>query len=341
MKHASLGARCGSTLLLVSLSLTLLMSAETRAQTTVPSDNGHPWDVLDTTSSDTGGISDGGDDAFDGFGMVRLRTRDGSGTILTGDVELSGFGLVHDGGRRFSTTSPVSVDGVQVTRALYAPLATDYMRYIDTFTNTGGAARQIQVAWGGNLGSDSNTTVAATSSGDLSITAADAWALTIENGSFDSAGPATDPPVGYVFQDPASGWSQGVGDYFSIPFDTPWPGNGNDDPAFVFGTVVLAPGESVSLAYFLYRGLEENTTGPLGQTPVTGEEIAAAQTVLAALAVSPDFGDLAPAERAAIINWNLGAGPAAIPTLSHGALSLLALMLGLIAWVWHRRRLPV
>jgi hypothetical protein len=214
------------------------------------------------------------------------------------------------------------------------------MRYIDTFTNTGGTTRQIQVAWGGDLGSDSSTTIAATSSGDLSITAADAWALTIENSSFDPAGPATDPPVGYVFQDPASGWSQGVGAYFSTPFDTAWPGNGDDELAFVFGTVVLAPGESVSLAYFLYRGLEENTTGPLGQTPVTGEEIAAAQTVLAALAASPDFGDLSPAERAAIINWNLGAGgPTAIPTLSPAALGLLALMLGLIAWVSHRRRL--
>lgn len=318
--------------LVTSLVLSAVMSTSLIANTNVISDNGQPWDVQDNTGSDNGSISDGGQDAFDGWGMIRIHTMDGSGAELTADVEISGLGLTYDGGRRFATTTPISVDDVQVSRALYTPAGTDYMRYIDTFTNTGSSVRQIQVAWGGNLGSDSSTTLSGTSSGDLSISVADAWALTIENPSFDPAGPATDPPVGYVFQDPAMGVFNRTGGYG--PFDNPWPGNGNDGIHFVFGTIYLNPGDSVSLAYFLYRGLEEETTGPLGQNPVTGEEIALAKTVLAELAVNPDFGDLSQVEIDRIVNWSPTAALPAVPvpSLSTWALLVLTLLIGLVVF---------
>lgn len=322
--------------LVASLVLPVVMSVNVFAATDVISDNGQPWDVQDTTDSDDGGIDDGGQDAFDDWGMISIRTLDGGGAQLTGELEINGLGLTYDGGRRFATTTPVTVDNVQVSRALYTPTGTNYMRYIDTFTNTGTSVRQIQVAWGGDLGSDSNTTLTATGSGDLNITTADAWALTIENSSFDPAGPATDPPVGYVFQNPATGIYNRTGEYYGGPFDTTWSGDGNEYISFVFGTIILNPGDSVSLAYFLYRGLEEDTTGPLGQTPVSGEEIALAQTVLADLAANPDFGDLSQAELDGIINWtsspNALVPGVPVPSLSHWALILMTLLIGFVVY---------
>lgn len=272
----------------------------------VVSDNGHIWDV-DTSS---GSIGDGGQDAFDGFGFLVLRTLDGDGATLTGSQQLTGFNLTSDGGRGFDTTTPVVVNDVSVNRSLEAPVGTDFMVYTDTFTNTGGASRQIFVAWGGNLGSDSDTFIAATSSGDLTISSADTWALTIEGS--DPAGPATDPPVGYVF-DPRGIVS--VGAAGSGPFDNAWPGNGNDSPAFVYGPITLAAGASVTLTNRLYRGIEENDTGPLGQTPAAGEEIARA---IAALGGS--FG-----------------GPQAIPATPLWALGLLTLLMSFVAWSRRRR----
>ena len=272
----------------------------------VVSDNGHIWDV----SLSNGGIGDGGQDAFDGFGFLSLRTLDAGGGTLTSNASVSGLGLNSDGGRGFDTTTPFVVDDIRVSRALNAPAGTDFMVYTDTFTNTGGVTRQIVVAWGGNLGSDSNTLVAATSSGDLTISSADTWALTIEGS--DPAGPATDPPVGYVFD---SRGIVGVGDAAGNPFDNPWPGNGNDDPAFLYGPITLAPGASVNLTNRLYRGIEEETGGPLGQNPVSGAEIARAIAALGGF---------------------FSSGPQSIPATPLWSLALLAALMSVL--VWNRRR---
>ena len=281
-----------------------LISAPAFAQ--VVSDNGHVWDV----STSDGSIVDGGQDAFDRFGRLYLRTLDGGGAALTGNQQLSSFNLTSDGGRGLDTTTPVVVDNVSVDRSLEAPAGTDFMVYTDTFTNLGGSSRQILVAWGGNLGSDNATTIAATSSGDLTISSADTWALTIEGP--DPAGPATDPPVGYVF-DPRGIIS--VGDSRNIPFDDPWPGNGNDGLAFVYGPITLSPGASVTLTNRLYRGIKENATGPLDQTPATGEEIARAIAALGGF-----FGE-----------------PQAVPAVPSWMLGFLTLLMSFVAWSRRRR----
>ncbi len=300
--------------------LTFSLAQNASALTNVQSDNGQNFDVQDITDEDDGGINDGGNDAFDDFGMIRIQVSDGNG-ILTNDQELNGFGLTFDGGRRFNTTTPVTVSGINVTRSLFTPAGTNYMRYIDTFTNTSNSALNLLVAWGGDLGSDSSTTVAATASGDLTIGTNDTWALTIENdgGLFNPAGPANDPPVGYVVGN--NSILSSIGDYDSNPFVNSWPGNGNDDLAFVYN-LSLQAGQSTSLAYFLYRGLEENITGPLGQQPTTGQEIALAQTVLANLAQNPNFSDLTPQQRGMIANFTTPAATVPEPASTLGLLAV-------------------
>ena len=240
----------------MALFLVLGVQGRSAAQiTTIPSANCNIWDVEDQFTNDTGDISDGGQDAFDNGGLLRIRVLDGSANVLVDDQELCGFGLAWDDDRRWGSNNtieagyfmqcgggddaasvqedgklkvrrssvshhPYSVSpgsGVMVFRDLYAPAATDYMRYIDTFNNTSGALRDVYVGWGGNLGSDSHTTIAASSSGHLAIDTADYWAGHDPKPDFNPAGPAVDPPVGYAFARRGRHDLASVGDYFSNP----------------------------------------------------------------------------------------------------------------------------
>ena len=160
-------------------------------------------------------------------------------------------------GSHARTTTPVTANTIQVARSLYAPANTDWLRYIDTFTNTGNAARTVWVAWGGDLGSDFGTVVTATSSSDALLTAADTWAVSIQQVGVLAA----DAPVGYAFRSPADTTYQGPGIYNNDPFTVTWPSSGNEFLGHVF-RLNLAPGASASLAYFVYRGLAEETPGP-------------------------------------------------------------------------------
>jgi hypothetical protein len=129
-----------------------ITASDALANTIIPSENGLTWEVYDQTADfrDSGGIHDGGQDAFDAFGMVKMRVMDGSGSVLSsGDMWIRLLGLTWDGNRSFSTTSPEIDTDIRVERSLFSPGDANYMRYIDTFTNTGTANRQIMVAWGG------------------------------------------------------------------------------------------------------------------------------------------------------------------------------------------------
>lgn len=276
--------------------------------------NGNPWDVLDglvervELPEDTGGMAFGGQVAFyTGYGMLRLRVLDAANTILTDNEELSGFGLTFDGSRGWTTTTPPAFSDIAVSRTVAAPADADYVRYLDSFTNTGSEVRQVQVAWGGYLGSLFDTTLAATSSGDLVLDTDDTWAVTIDNPSNNPAGPTENPPVGVLLRGAGDPTYVRPGDYGNNPFQTPWGGDGYYYMSHVFA-FTLQPGETAHLVYFLYRGLAEERPGPEGctvdcVTPPAGSEIALAQTTLTALAAAPDVCDLPQSVLANVLNW--------------------------------------
>jgi subtilisin-like proprotein convertase family protein len=289
--------------------------------TSIRSANGNVWDVLDklahscASPCDTGAVGDGGQDAFDDWGALRLLVLDGGGSTVDGPSDdLFGFDLTYSLERKWQTAAPVAYGGLAVSRALYAPTGTDYLRYVDTFTNTSGAARQVWVAWGGNLGSDGGTTLARTSSGDLLLATADTWAVTIENDDHNPDGMAGDPPVGYGLRNGADTTYQGPVIFGSNPITTTWPVTNNEYLAHLY-RLDLAPGQSASLAYFLYLGMAEDEPGPQDcetlsypcTTPAPGSQANLAAATLAALAAQPDLCDLSQAERANIRNWP-GAG---------------------------------
>ena len=279
---------------------------------TVVSANGNHWDVRDRlwrnygTYGSSGALSDGGQGAFNTFGGLRMFviTETAQGNFDT--AEIVNLGLTYSPGHRWTSTTPVSSGGVAVTRSLYAPVGTDYLRYLDTFTNHAAVPRTVYVAWGGALRTYTGTYVADSSSGDTTLGVTDQWGVTRSGQAPD---PAEEPPVGYAFRSAGDTSFWGPGVYQTVPITTPYTGGSH--LTFVF-KLELAPGETQSLAYFLYRGLEEGTPGPDDcdyrldhpcRTPEAGTEVAAAISAMEALAAAPDFCDLSGEARAQIVNW--------------------------------------
>ena len=157
----------------------LLMVAHSGAVSPLPSADGQFWDIQDTSpwAQDSGGIATGGRaNPFNGFGYLKLQVGSSGAPPSTTNLYLHGFGLAHDGAERFDSITPVLHDGIVVSRAIYAPKDTSYLRYVDTFLNSGTEPRVVRVAWGGATGAfedGGRVAVAVTSSGDRRIDPAD------------------------------------------------------------------------------------------------------------------------------------------------------------------------
>src|SRR5215510_5009567 len=153
------------------------------AVTRVPSADGQFWDIQDTSpwAQDSGGIATGGRaNPFNGFGYLKLQVSLANGTVLARNRYLRGFGLAYDGAERFESITPVLQDGVVVDRSIFAPKDTNYLRYVDSFTNVAGDARIVSVAWGGAAGvfdDGGPMTVAATSNGDRAVGLTDTFVV--------------------------------------------------------------------------------------------------------------------------------------------------------------------
>src|SRR3954463_14642832 len=131
------------------------MSPHAIAVTSIPSGDGQFWDIQDTSAwaQDSGGIATGGrSNPFNGFGYLKIQLRRPDNTLLCRNRYLRGFGLAADGGERFDSITPVLVEDVVVSRAIFAPKTAIYLRYFDTFTNVAEEDCVVELAWGGATG---------------------------------------------------------------------------------------------------------------------------------------------------------------------------------------------
>jgi hypothetical protein len=67
-----------------AMSVGVLGAPPAVAVTTVASANGQPWDIEDLGSDDDGSVEDGGQDAFDGFGGLRIQVLDATDAVWSG-----------------------------------------------------------------------------------------------------------------------------------------------------------------------------------------------------------------------------------------------------------------
>ena len=311
--------------------------AQLHAVTRVPSADGQFWDIQDTSpwSQDSGGIATGGrSNPFNGFGSLKVRILRNNRSVIAQNVYLRGFGLQRsfDGrSHRFDSITPVFQDGIVIARGLTASEATNYLRYVDSFTNTTREERIVEVAWGGAVGAYADgglAAVATTSDGDRQLERTDTFVTMMQNtkkASDPQRGPSGHGPSSHVLGN-LRGTLASFGDMYSDPFTTQWPGFDPAHIAYVF-TLRLRPGQTSSLMTFVVKGRSEAydprggyplpfkdalITGeaPYGGVdalvPAAGTEIASVTETARSLADSPDTTGLTMLQRSQIVNWDLG-----------------------------------
>jgi hypothetical protein len=98
----------------------------------------------------------------------------------------------------FQTQTFAAPVNLQVTRKVFVPDNSDFVRWLNIITNTDSAPQQVGITLQGLLGSGSQTKIGTTSSGDNTVTAGDLWFTSGQ--SVPQGAHSTEPTVGFVIQ---------------------------------------------------------------------------------------------------------------------------------------------
>lgn len=178
----------------------------------------------------------------------------GQGIILTSprfeaQIVVEGVGAaaigfsapVYDGGTLGDAREVIfpdqTIGDLIVNRRVFVPTDDTFMRQLNRFENTGTTAVTFTVAITNNLGSDSNTTIFATSSGDLVADVADEWVGSFQNWSGTTS---SDPRLAFVVAHADS-----PGQPTHVEFT-----NGDDNPFWVY-TLTIEPGQVKTIMTFV------------------------------------------------------------------------------------------
>lgn len=260
------------------------------------------------------------DDAFDGavawhvYSGVAPGAPDSSGAYLkahTGPVSVTSNSVVGPN---------VPLAGLNTHVELFFSGTQNVVRSIFYLQNPTGAPIAATVDNDNNLGSDSGTTILATSSGDAAYDPTDNWIISCQQpGICNNVGGAQDPVITMAFQGP--------GAIRATTVDT--PANGNDNPNFRWAVTVPAGGTRALMMFV-----------QLSDTPADAEVAANLFNSNETLIGTDYLSGLSPQQFSEIVNWNVtGFG---VPTLTQWAQAGLALLLGLAgvfsAGLFGRRR---
>jgi len=272
--------------------------------TTVTNSNGDTWNVNDAAipGLDSGSIHNTGTNSLQGYAGIRVKV---PGSVRMNGVLLRGFGETADSATQYTSKFAVKLGGIAVKRSIFFNTADNWARFLDTFTNVTGSPLTIEVAFGGQLGYTTGTNqsaVAATSSGDQTITPADRWAEMYTPSGATSA--SANGPSATV-----TGTFDRTGNFLRDPFTVPLATTGDQANHYGFvNTLTIPAGATRSLVHFVVTGLSETRTPPGGGTiPAAGSQVAAVAAKAAALAAAPPLSDLSPAEACSVTNLDISA----------------------------------
>lgn len=187
-------------------------------------------------------------DMFDGYNTLCVSLTNATGPCQTGNPAYTIFNKT--GPAAFDATVPVTpacqnrqlkfpaktIGGLSVTRKIFVPNNDHFIRWMNIFTNTSGAPITFTMSVGNNLGSDSNTRIVSSSTGDNVATTADNWVSTFQNFSGNSS---SDPRIGHVLQ--------GTG--APTPLSSIHFADGDDNPYWTY-SITLAPGQTKVILNF-------------------------------------------------------------------------------------------
>ena len=155
------------------------------APVSLTSASGLPFKIAVGTFG-AGQLIQGSNNAFDGYGRLIV-----DGVAYRSDDSLY---TTEDDGKTI-VTGDDTIDGLTVSRKITVPNTgdEDFARTIDSFTNNSDTAITTTVTIVGNLGSDDDTMVFATSDGDTIVEATDQWI-----GTDDADGSGTPAIIHYI-----------------------------------------------------------------------------------------------------------------------------------------------
>lgn len=202
--------------------------------------------AVQATTLNGGTVSSTLNDSYDGYNTLCLVLDNTVSTCETGNAN---FVIYNDNGPAttecLGSTSgvdrqvvfPVQTSGsVQMQRKVFVPDNDEFARWLNYFTNTGGAPVTVTAVIANNLGSDSNTTIVNSSNANATAETSDTWVSTFQNYSGTTS---SDPRLGHVLQ--GSGAAVTLA---GINF-----ANGDDNPFWGY-TFTLNPGETKIFANF-------------------------------------------------------------------------------------------
>lgn len=228
----------------------------------------------------------GRSDAFDDFAGITV-----NGAAFNqpgGVVDLTTTGA----GTFVNTISPVNLGGINTSLDYFMSAASPTLRVFGTFTNTTANPLSAEIAYGGNLGCDSNCTIEDSSTGDNAFQSAlDRWFI-------NSDGPSDyDPFLTFVRFGPGGQLASSTPAVPSEDFD------GSFDRFADIWTLSLAPGETKSLMWF--ANFNNSLADAQAGTPVFND--------LSTLDTAGLLAGLSPTQIGATANWAPQQPPAAIP----------------------------
>lgn len=199
-------------------------------------------------------ILNGGGDVVNVFGSIAVETNGYFGTVTGGSPEYTGadeniFGILVTG-----QLIGLSAEGVQSTQ-IDAPIVRWWFRLENP--NPGAVSVLVTFPGFGNLGSDQDTEINATSSGDPFLTSADIWSVTS-----DGNDGLVDPAIAFAFSSASAPLAPSGADLV------------NDDQYVIsYAGVSIPANSSISFVYF---AASRSFTGPLP----TGRSTVAQATAL-------------------------------------------------------------
>jgi hypothetical protein len=142
----------------------------------------------------------------------------------------------------------VNIDGLNVQRKIFVPATENWARYLEIIQNSSGSSKTVNVRIYGDVGSDSNTNLIATSStvyspplltyDNLVVNGPLFWAVT------DDADGTPDPSLAHSFAGP-----HGLECVDYLRFYAGFNGNG-DAMEYFLNNITIAPGQTVVIMHF-------------------------------------------------------------------------------------------
>lgn len=177
-------------------------------------------------------------DAFDGYNSIFVNTNAITTSVAynqNGPATLQCTGTVTTTERQIVYPTHM-IGGVNVSRKVYVPDNDSFARWLNIFTNPGAITATVTITTANNLGSDSNTKIVTSSSGDATASITDTWVTTFQN---YSAGTSSDVRLGHVLAGP----NARVG-LKAVHF-----ADGDDNPSWSY-MLAIPPGQTAIIANF-------------------------------------------------------------------------------------------